>query len=163
MLKAHQSADTNSALDAQVIQLDSQRPPAFTDESLALKFAEQHSRDLRFVATQSKWYAWTGSRWEQEDTLLAYDMVRAICRQTANDCDDRRVAKGLASSNTVSGVERLAKSDRRLAGLIGQFDLDPMLLNTPGGVVDLKSGRTRPHRPEDYLTRITAVAPGGEC
>ena len=38
-----------------------------------------------------------------------------------------------------------------------------MLLNTPGGVVDLKTGVTRSHRAEDYFTRITAVAPGGEC
>ena len=37
------------------------------------------------------------------------------------------------------------------------------LLNTPDGIVDLRTGKIRPHRPEDYLTRMTAVAPGGDC
>jgi putative DNA primase/helicase len=163
MLKAPAPEETNSALDAKVIQLDSLRPPAFTDEALALKFAGRHAANLRFVAAQGKWYVWTENRWQQDETLLAFDMVRATCRQASAECDRQGVAKALASSKTVAGVERLAKSDRRLAAVIDQFDVDPMLLNTPGGVVDLKSGRIRPHRPEDYLTRITAVAPGGEC
>jgi putative DNA primase/helicase len=38
-----------------------------------------------------------------------------------------------------------------------------MLLNTPGSVIDLKTGETRPHRPENYITMITAVAPRGVC
>jgi putative DNA primase/helicase len=34
---------------------------------------------------------------------------------------------------------------------------------TPSGVIDLRSGDIRSHRPEDYLTQITAVAPAGNC
>lgn len=163
MLKPPFSAATNSALDAQVIQLDSLRPPAFTDEALALKFAERHSADLRFVAAQGKWYVWTENRWQQDETLLAFDMVRATCRQASAECDRQGVAKVLASSKTVAGVERLAKSDRRLAASVDQFDADPMLLNTPGGVIDITNGRMRSHQPEDYLTRITSVGPAGKC
>jgi putative DNA primase/helicase len=33
------------------------------------------------------------------------------------------------------------------------------LLNTPGGIVDLRTGECRAAKPEDYQTRITAVAP----
>jgi putative DNA primase/helicase len=36
-------------------------------------------------------------------------------------------------------------------------------LNTPAGVVDLWTGDMRPHRAEDFMTKITAIAPGGEC
>ena len=39
------------------------------------------------------------------------------------------------------------------------LDADGYLLNTPGGAVNLRTGEVRPHRPEDYCTKITAVAP----
>jgi putative DNA primase/helicase len=57
----------------------------------------------------------------------------------------------------------LAKADRRHAATVNQWDVDPWLLNTPDGVVDLRTGRLRPHQPDDYMTKITAGAPGGEC
>ena len=66
----------------------------------------------------------------------------------------------LASAKTVAAVERLAKSDRRLAATIEQWDADPWLLNTPNGVIDLKTGTLGPHQPSDYMTKIAAVGPG---
>ena len=38
-----------------------------------------------------------------------------------------------------------------------------LLLNTPGGVVDLCSGEVHPHQPIRYMTKITAVEPIGPC
>lgn len=43
---------SNAELDAQIVELDSAlerdpRPPAFTDEALALRFAQLHANDLR--------------------------------------------------------------------------------------------------------------------
>ena len=37
---------------------------------------------------------------------------------------------------------------------------DPWLLNTPGGIVDLRTGTILPHDPDRYI-KMTAVAPGG--
>jgi putative DNA primase/helicase len=36
-------------------------------------------------------------------------------------------------------------------------------LNTPGGVVDLRTGAIRPHRRSDLFTKVTAVGPGDHC
>jgi putative DNA primase/helicase len=69
----------------------------------------------------------------------------------------------LRSANAIAGVERLARCDPRLAAPGDQFDCDLWLLNTPGGTVELKTGRMREHRPGDYITKITAVSPGGAC
>lgn len=63
----------------------------------------------------------------------------------------------------MAAVERLAKADRRLAATVDQWDSDQWLLNTPDGVIDLRTGRTRPHDPGDHLTKITAASPGGDC
>lgn len=38
-----------------------------------------------------------------------------------------------------------------------------MLLNTPGGTVDLRTGKLRPHDSEDYMTKCTAVTPDATC
>ena len=74
-----------------------------------------------------------------------------------------RPASAIASAKTVYAVERLARSDRRLAATVDQWDADPWQLNTPQGVVDLTTGQARPHVPEDYFTKITAVGPQGGC
>lgn len=34
-----------------------------------------------------------------------------------------------------------------------------MLLGTPGGTVDLLTGKIRPGKPEDHISKITAAAP----
>ncbi len=134
--------------------------PAFSDEDLALRFAANHADDLRYVAAWGKWLSWTGKHWRFDDTLAAFDKVRATCREAAAACNKPKIAGILASAKTVAAVERLAKADRRLAATVDQWDADPWLLNTPDGVIDLKTGRLGPHLPSSYMTKITAVGPG---
>ena len=76
---------------------------------------------------------------------------------------ERASIMSIASARTVAAVERLARYDRRHAATVEQWDVDPWLLNTPGGVVDLRTGKMRQHRPADHITKITSIAPGGEC
>lgn len=40
-----------------------------------------------------------------------------------------------------------------------ELDADPFKLNTPGGTVDMKTGEMLPHDPEDFCTKMTAIAP----
>ena len=108
-----------------------QRPPLYSDDALALRFAERHAGELRYVATWSRWMHWNGARWQPDDTLATFDRVRVICREAAAECDDdEKIGKELASAKTVSAVERMAKADRRHAITIEQWDSDDFLLNT---------------------------------
>lgn len=147
----------------------------YTEEALALLFAERHTHNLRFVAAWNKWFKWNGHKWEDEKTLYAFDLSRALCReQYAELTKNRKKLKeqdekkkipshDLNSAKTVAAVVKLASYDRRLAATTDQWDKDLWLLNTPGGVVDLRTGQMRPCRPEDYCTRATAVTCGGDC
>src|SRR5258707_15808170 len=85
--------------------------------------------------------------------------TRVICRMAAAECNKARSAKELVSAKTVAAVERLARSDRRLAATTDQWDADLWLLNTPKGAVDLRAGSIRPPRAEDYFIHLTPVAP----
>src|SRR5258708_5614935 len=44
-----------------------------------------------------------------------------------------------------------------------QLDTDAWALNTPTGIVDLRTGTVRPHNPAELHTKITAATPGGDC
>lgn len=142
---------------------DPDRPPEFADEALALRFTDLHKARLRYVAAWGRWLIWDGTVWLFDETMLAFDWARAVCRKASAECNENRVAGAIASAKTVAAVERLAKADRHHAATVDQWDADPWLLNTPGAVVDLRTGGTRPHRPDDYMTKTTAVSPGGDC
>jgi putative DNA primase/helicase len=139
------------------------RPPEFTDEALALRFAERHARDLRYVAAWGRWLSYDGVCWCYDNTLFAFDCARRICREASAKCTNDRIASLLASAKTVAAVERLAKADRLIAADVDRWDADPWLLNTPAGVVDLKTGRVRSHRPGDHLTKVSGVSPDTSC
>jgi putative DNA primase/helicase len=153
----------NAELDRKALEIDAQRPPAFTDEALALRFASKHADSLRYVAALGRWFAYTGTYWRLDDTLFAFDRARHICREASAECNKDKISSVLASAKTVSAVERLAKADRKLVAMMDQWDPDLMSLNTPSGTIDLRDGSLRPHNASDYCSRITAVAPGGVC
>jgi putative DNA primase/helicase len=138
------------------------RPPEYSDEALALGFAARYASSLRYVDQWGRWYRWTGEKWRSDDDLFAIACARAYCREVAAGCRTLGIAKGIASAKTIAAVQKLARADRRLAAIPEQWDQDPWLLNTPAGVVNLRTGGIRPHDPLDYMTKITAVGPGGE-
>ena len=65
----------------------------------------------------------------------------------------------MAKAATAAAVERFAQADRAFAVTSAIWDRDPMLLGTPGGVVDLRTGELRPAAQGDFITKLTAVAP----
>jgi putative DNA primase/helicase len=138
--------------------------PDYSEEALALRFAERHADELRYVAEWGRWYHWTGSKWEEEKTLYVFDLARQLCREeSARRSNQLSIAKTLASAKTRAAVVSLAREDRRIAATIDQWDTDLWLLNTPDGTIDLRTGKMREHRREDYITKSTAVTPGGDC
>ncbi len=111
------------------------RPPAFSDEALALGFAENYLDKLRYVAAWSKWMIYDCGRWALDDTLKAFSLSRVVCRKAAAECTTK-AEKTIASAKTVYAVERLARADRRLAAITDQWDPDDFLLNTIFGEDD---------------------------
>ncbi len=151
--------------DSPEIDSDSQSEQTVwgTDDALAISFTRRYHHDWRYVAAWGKWLMWDGQRWRTEDTLAATDLIRHVCRHAALRADNPRVASKLAGASTVGSVERLARADRRHAGTTDEWDADIWLLNTPGGVVDLRTGRMRPHDRNDRMTKITTATPKGDC
>lgn len=107
----------------------------FTEDAIALVFAERHIDDLRYVASWSQWQVWDGSVWQPDDTRKCFDRSRALCREIAAECKNQRTVVTLRSAKTVAAVDRLAQSDRKLVGMINQWDLENNFLNM-GDAID---------------------------
>lgn len=140
-------------------------PPRLSEEALALTFSRKYEGDLRYISAWGQWMYWDGSRWRKDNTLDVFDRCRAICRRASAECGDakERAAIKIAAAQTVAAIERLARADRRHAAIPEKWDADPWLLNTPTGTIDLRTGKIRQHHREDYITKLTAAGPGGDC
>ena len=158
-------AEVASRFTAEVASEADAIPPRFSEESLALRFSRLYADELRYVDGWGRWMCWDGMRWREDATLAVFDRCRAICRRASAECGDtkERAAMKIAAAQTVAAIERLARSDRRHAAIVEQWDADPWLLNTPVGTVDLRSGELLSHQREQYLTKTTAAGPFGDC
>jgi putative DNA primase/helicase len=123
----------------------------WTQDSIATQFTAQHGDKLRFCHHTQKWYVWTGAIWKPDDTMLAFDYARSVCRDLGGS--------KLARAMDAGAVERFARADRAFAVTSELWDRDKYLLGTPSGPVDLLTGELLPPRQEDYITRATTVAP----
>lgn len=147
-------------------------PAKYSEDNIALAFSHLYADDLRYVHPWSRWLRWDGTRWTMEETLEVFDMARKVCRAagnaamndpdlTAKQIDAIRNRMGLAG--VVAAVERHAKADRRHAATVSQWDADEWALNTPAGVVDLRTGGITAGNRGAHMTKITHASPGGAC
>ena len=138
-------------------------PVRFSEDALAAAFAARHAESWRYVAAWGQWLTWTGIVWQREETLQAFDLARQVCREAASRAGSARIRTKLSSAATVAAVERLARSDRLHASTTGIWDRDPWLINTPKGVIDLRSGACGPHDPRHFMTKTAGASVADDC
>jgi putative DNA primase/helicase len=137
------------------------RPPSndpITEDSAAVRFAELYGDRLRYCHDNGHWFEWTGAIWRPDKTGLAFHWARELARALADD-EDARVRAAAGKHNFPKGVELFCRADRAFAVTADHWDSDPLLLGTPGGTIDLRSGLLRSADPRDAITKMTAIAP----
>jgi len=125
-----------------------------TEDSIAAVFADRFKDDLRYCHHTGTWYRWQNEGWRKEDTRLPFHRARELCRELNINCNAT-----LGKASTASAIEQFARADRAFAVTSEIWDKDPMLLGTPGGVIDLRTGKLRLAARDDYITKRTSVAP----
>ncbi len=134
-----------------------------SDDGLASAFTRRHGEDWRYCAAWGKWFVWTGQRWNEDRTLGVFNLVRHVSRTASERAEKPSDQNKLASAATVAAVERLARSDRTHAATTEEWDADPWAFNTPGGIIDLRTGRVSAHHRGARQTRLATATPRGEC
>lgn len=125
-----------------------------TQDNVALLFRKHFNGKLKYAHDAGHWLIWDGTRWLVDSTEIAFNFTREIAREINHEGKS-----SIGSANFCYGVEQFAKADRAFADNLSNFDQDNYLLNTPNGVVDLRTNTMRPARPEDRLTYCTNVSP----
>lgn len=159
--------------DVQILPaISDQLAPDCSDDDLAAQHLERMQRNTLWCEMWGRWMVWNGDRWLRDETNMVLDVVRQSCRQAANmvlsnpELDPgkrQRQADKIASYRTITNVEKLSRTYRSVATHPDDWDRDLWALNTPGGVVDLRTGVMREHTIADRFTKITNVTPGGSC
>jgi putative DNA primase/helicase len=121
---------------------------------------------LRFVPAEDVWLVWDGVRWVRDYAGTALNLTEVVCaeiRQTAVAVPEDQRAEWRAWARASESVTR-RKAMLELAGTLPelvvrpeQLDAVPWLLNTPSGVVDLRTLAVRPAAPTDLMTHCTRV------
>ena len=129
-----------------------------TEDGAGLAFVARHGEVMRFCHHAQHWFIWTGRYWRREETKLAFDLARDLCRELAATAIEKDKPK-IAKASFASAVERYAQADRTCAVTAEAWDRSPWFLGTPAGTVDLRTGELCEPIPDDMITRLTSVAP----
>lgn len=152
-------------------------PSDMSDVGQALKFSEHYGSIIAYNPAM-KFVVYDQNRWvESEELALAVlhqftnkQIMEAfkLYREASDSGDKERIDKAKAYLKFVTSRRNsnyINATLKQATPYIGvdteKFDADPFLLSTPEGVYDLRIGpfRPKPHKPEDYITKMTACSP----
>jgi putative DNA primase/helicase len=132
-----------------------------TDDGNALRLVDRHTDDIRYCP-QRGWLTWDGHRWTWDDRGHVAELARDVARSLPEaDGDAQHKARSLSARGLESMV-KVARTDPRIVAPVDTLDASPWQLNTPAGVVDLRTGQIGPPDRDALHTRTTAVAPDPE-
>jgi putative DNA primase/helicase len=126
-------------------------------------FVQRFGDRFKYNNNRGKWLIWTGSKWEEDDRDVArHEMIEMVDRMRRQD-PGKRTALGKIgfSNNALMG----ARSEPELSCLSADFDKDPLLLGTPGGYVNLDTGKLIEADHGMMISKNTSVIPSDkvEC
>ena len=152
-------------------------PPAHLvrQSRAAWYFAQMAGGRVRFDHGRGCWLIWSGHRWRPDDDGSVHRMwleVLATRYGRALGAGDRERARltaevqsaGAMNSAITAGLS-IASTMEPIATTADAWDTDPWLLCCENGVLELRTGRLRPGRPEEMTSRSTGIAyqPDAPC
>lgn len=126
------------------------------DAALAAAVAEHYRSTL--IRAASAWWKWNGTHWAPVTEDHAVELVRSLLKEWAVALVgiDNDLVAWYTRKATIDGAARLIRGI--LERDADDFDAHSDELNTPSGIVDLRTGDVRPCDPERMHTKITGAA-----
>lgn len=128
---------------------------AYTEAKLRDLVAYTVRDELRYMMDVDSWYKYDGMRWVKEYRPAVKDYISKIF--IANEVEPKH-----HSYAAITSVEKLSQGDERLRAYLTAYDSEDYVINTPDGVVDLRTGAITPHSPYQLHTKITNVGPSSD-
>jgi putative DNA primase/helicase len=130
----------------------------FNDYGNSRRLIALHGENLRYCHAFGKWLVWDGERWAVDDgeraRELSQNTILEFARQAlaAKNQDAAKSAAGCLNSQRITNALREAQP--HLAIRPAELDTQADLLNFRNGTLDLRTGVLRPHRREDFITKL---------
>lgn len=146
-----------------------------TEFGLAERFHARFGQAVRYCHSWTKFLVWDGRRWRIDDKARARQLGKRVVRSlyaeaaTISDNDDRksfvRWAMQCESKKSLDAMLNLVTHEDGIPILPDEMDRDPWTLNVDNGILDLRTGRLRPHDPAELLTKLCPVPyrPDARC
>jgi putative DNA primase/helicase len=150
-------------------------PEYLTDFRMAASFIEYSKNFLRYWHESGEWLDFDGTRWQLDSPGGAHKYIKDFLAPLFDEVsleDDKQARdilhKALLNRESITGQNNLLKAAGvQPAACISTkvLDRDPWLLNTKNATIDLRSGKPREQRHDDYITKITDITydPTAEC
>jgi putative DNA primase/helicase len=158
---APSTLNDSSVLSALVREF--QQRAIIDEQYTALTIARHLSDHIRYDRERKRWHKWVGTHWSGE---IGHEVLQAIyeaCRVAAMNGNNASLSpperKRVLSAKFAHAVEGLMRTNVALSVPSDLWDADPWMLGTPGGTIDLRTGKIRTPIPEDYISRLTLVTP----
>jgi putative DNA primase/helicase len=144
------------------LALVTERTLTCSDDANALALVEAFGDRIRYCDDRGRWLAWDGNRWHWcgRSGGIVREYAKRVARNLPEDSDKALTHKkrSLGAMGTTAMLTQAA-TDNRVAVALADLDAHPWELNTPAGIIDLRTGQTTPPDPDRLHTRVTAVAP----
>jgi putative DNA primase/helicase len=131
-----------------------------TDDGNALRLVDTHAGTIRYVPQRGSWLTWNGHRWTWDEAGHVHELARGIARGLrADDRESRKHRSVSLSRRGLDAMVALARTDPRTVTHLAALDAQPFELNTPAGVVNLRTGAITAPDPAALHTRSTVASP----
>jgi putative DNA primase/helicase len=150
-------------IDAAAVEIKAVPATEMSEDWLALRFVDRYNDLFRWTSGMD-WMFHDGSRWVHDKQLLKrFAMCRQMCRELGANKQGRE-AERLSSAKTVASILTLAKCDQRIVTASDSWDAEIDTLNTPLGLVCLRTGKVLPCSHRHLMTKLAIVTPSrGDC
>jgi putative DNA primase/helicase len=118
---------------------------------------KQYGDGIRYNVSTSLWHRFDQT-WKESPHPLGYRLAKKWADRNAILLG-KKARADVSKSAFYSGVEKILQADEHLAVTKADFDVDDWLLGTPGGTVELRTGKLRPPDPRDMISLSTNVVP----
>jgi putative DNA primase/helicase len=132
--------------------------PGLHDTGNAERVQRLFGSGMRYCSQWKKWLLYDGKRWAIDTTQRARQLVKLTMVEFLRQAikANLEVSEGFAKKS-LNGKElkyALSLAEPELAITPDQLDQNIWLLNFGDGTLDIESGELRPHRREDFITKL---------
>ncbi len=129
-----------------------------TSADLANVVADQIGDYLKYIPEKDLFVGWNGKVFEEKILWVLRHQIRMLGSNSHNRTSEKKLKQRKFIDESIWHL----KDDPRIRTPITAFDSNAYELNTPNGIIDLRTGRHIPHRAPSLVTKLTTTSPKEE-